>query len=233
MGSEALITNENVREWFPAPRTENPLAGDPWWQIQGLGLFMALQILRLVPAGPEQQQALVELRRGLDTALLVVPAPPADEIASVFARTLAPWCPSPEPVVEAMLDLASLTSQDLLYDLGCGDGRIVYGAVARGARAVGIDIDAKFIDGCRAKYQDLPDGAPRPGFVHGDIMAANLEHATVITCYLVRASMDALARNFRALRSGTRIISHAFPIAGWTPVKTVMVGGTEVHLWVV
>src|SRR5687768_280115 len=66
------ITHANVREWFPSPRMENALAGEPWWQVQSLGLLAALRILELVPPGPEQQQALVEIRRALDTALLAV-----------------------------------------------------------------------------------------------------------------------------------------------------------------
>lgn len=226
-----VITEANVRDWFPAPRTENPLVGDPWWQLQGIGLFMAIQIIRLVPAGPEQQQALVELRRCLDTGLLALPAPNQEEVERTFARTLAPWCPSPPEVIAGMLDLAELWPEDVVYDLGCGDGRIVFEAARRGARAVGIDIDARFIAECEAQ-RAAGAGMDRATFQCADVMAADLSEATVVTCYLVRSSMTALKQKFNTLRSGARIISHAFLIEGWPPDRTVIVNGVSVYLWV-
>ena len=106
------ITSVNVRDWFQAPASENPLAGDSWFQIQGVGLFCALQILRLTPPGDAQQQALIELRRALDTALLTLPPPPDDEVRRLLARTLAPFTPTPFEVVDTMLDIAHLQPED-------------------------------------------------------------------------------------------------------------------------
>lgn len=222
------ITFDNVRDWFPSPHTENPLAADPWWAVQGLGLFVAIQYLRLIPDGPEQQQALIELRRSLDTGLLVLPPPPDEEIARRLAQTLAPYAATPEPVVEAMLTLADVGPGDRLIDLGSGDGRIVFAAAARGARALGVDIDARFVAEAQARVGDRT-----AQFVQEDIHDADLDGATVITCYLLRSSMAALCEKFRQLRPGTRIISHAFGMPAWEPTRTISVEGTQIHLWIV
>lgn len=226
------ITLDNLYEWFPSPHMENPFAGEAWWQVNALGTLAAIQILRLVPDTPERQQALIELRRSIDTALLVVPAPPDEEVKRRMAQTLAPFCPSPWPVVDAMLTLAALTPDDVLLDLGSGDGRIVLEASARGARAIGIDIDALFVEQAVERIAENP-AYWRAEFRHGDIHDADLSEATVITCYLLTSSMEALAPKFRTLKPGARIISHAFAMAGWQPTRSVLVEGTPIHLWVV
>lgn len=229
------ITAENVREWFPAPTTENPMAGEPWWQLQALGLFMAMQIMRLVPAGDYQQQTLIELRRAIDTGLLVVPTPSDEEITRRMARTLAPWCPSPFEIVEAMLDLADVKPDDRVLDLGCGDGRIVFAAAARGAWGTGLDIDARFVAECNERKSGFGFFTRKMAFYQADVNDIDLKRfePTVVTCYLLSASMRALEQKFRALPSGTRIISHAFDIEGWTPTNTITVAGNPIYLWVV
>lgn len=227
------ITFTNLLDWFPCAHVENPLAGDPWWSVQAVGTLAATQILRMVPPGDEQQQALVELRRCIDTALLVIPAPPDEEIQRRLAQTLAPWCPSPWTVVDAMLNLAALGPDDVLYDLGSGDGRVVLEAAKRGVRrAVGIDIDRRFVAESTERIAEAVEYA-RASFVWGDIVDADLSEATVITCYLLSQSMDALQTKFRALRPGTRIISHAFQIQDWQPTRGVSVEGAPIYLWIV
>lgn len=227
------ITPDNLQDWFTAPAVENPFAGDPWWQVQSLGLLVASQLLRLVPAGDAQQQALVELRRALDTALLEIPAPSDDEVRRRLAQTLAPFSPSPFDVVEAMLDLADLQPlQDVLVDLGSGDGRIPLAASRRGIRAIGVEIDALLVGQSFERVAESPAYA-LASFLRDDIHNADLSRATVVTCYLVSSSMAALREKFRALRPGTRIISHAFDIPGWEPTRTVRVGDSRIYLWVV
>jgi SAM-dependent methyltransferase len=229
---EFPIAFSNLLDWFPCAHVENPLAGDPWWSVQAVGTLAATQILRMVPAGDEQQQALVELRRCIDTALLVIPAPPDEEIQKRLAQTLAPWCPSPWPIVDAMLNLAELTSADVLFDLGSGDGRIVLEAAKRGAQAVGIEIDGRFVAESTERIAESAEYS-RASFRRGDILQADLSEATVITCYLLSQSMAALEAKFRALRSGTRIISHAFLMTDWQPTRGVSVDGTPIYLWIV
>jgi SAM-dependent methyltransferase len=228
------ITTDNLYDWFTAPAVENPFAGDSWWQVQSLGLLVASQILRLIPPGDHQQQALVELRRALDTALLTLPAPPDAEVRRRLAQTLAPFVPSPFDVVETMLDLADLQPTDVLVDLGSGDGRIVLAASLRGVRAIGVEIDALLLGQAFERREENP-GYNLASFTHDDIHNVDLSRATVVTCYLVSHSMKGLREKFRACRPGTRIISHAFDIPGWKPTRTVMTpsGLGPIHLWVV
>ena len=226
------ITQANVLDWFPAPHTENPLAGHVWWQLQSLGLLTALQYLRLIPDTDERQQALIELRRSLDTALLVIPAPDDEEIARRMAQSLAPWCPSPFDVVEAMLDLADLQPGERLLDLGSGDGRVVFAAARRGAYARGIEIDARLVAEAKERSDE------RAAYVCTEFQQGRIEDTDwgdpdVVTCYLVSTAMPVVAEKLCQLRSGSRIISHAFPIPGWTPYRVVDVESTPIYLWVV
>jgi len=226
------IDHTNVREWFPSPRTENALAGEPWWQLQSLGLLCALRLLALVPAGAEQQQALWELRRCIDTALLVVPEPTQEAIDQRVRQTLAPWAPSPPAVVTEILRLADIRSGDRLLDLGSGDGRIVIEAALHGIEARGIEIDAKLVQAAEdtAAVTLFPPGGSATFYVH-DIHEADLTWPTIITCYLLTSSMDALYDRFRRLPRGTRIISHAFQMAGWIPDQVVRVDGVPIYCW--
>lgn len=226
------ITLSNIYDWFPAAHVENPFAGDVWWQLNALGTLAAVQLLRLVPEGDVQQQALIELRRAIDTALLVIPPPPDEEVQRRLAQTLAPYCPSSFEVVTAMLDLADLQPDDHLIDLGSGDGRIVFAAAERGVRAHGVDIDGLLVAQAEERRAQNPAYA-RASFARGDALQTDLSVATVVTCYLLSASMAALAPKFRTLRPGTRIISHAFSLGEWLPTRTVMVEETPIHLWIV
>lgn len=228
------ITTANVQDWFPAPAVENPLAGDPWFQIQCLGLLVATQLLRLIPPGDARQQALIELRRALDTALLTLPPPSDVEVQRRLAQTLAPFCPSPFEVVEAMLDLADVRPGDVLLDLGSGDGRIPLAASLRGVRAVGVEIDALLIGQSYERIAEHP-GYALASFAQDDIHHVDLSVATVVTCYLLSSSMVALQEKFRACRPGTRIISHAFDMPGWEPTRSMHTasGLGPIHLWVV
>lgn len=226
------ITLENVREWFPAPHTENPFAGDPWWQVQTLGLLAAVQLLRLLPDTDARQQALIELRRAIDTGLLSIPAPPDEEVQRRLAQTLAPFVPTPWPVVDAMLDLADLKPGERLLDLGSGDGRIVLEAAKRGARAVGIEIDAMLVGQARERVAENQAYATAE-FVHGDVNAVDWGEPDAVTCYLLSTTMGVLSTKFRSLKPGTRIISHGFPLPEWQPTRTVRVGESLLFLWVV
>ena len=150
-------------------------------------------------------------------------------------RTLAPFVPSEPTVVDAMLDLADLRPDDFLIDLGCGDGRIVFSAARRGVRALGIDIDPVFVADNLERIAEHPDHA-RAHFIQGDVCEADISDATVVTCYLLNASMEVLRPKFETtLRPGTRIVSHAFTLGGgWAPARMAYPEdrlGT-VYLWV-
>jgi len=132
------------------------------------------------------------------------------------AADLAPFVPTPPPVVERMLVMAQVGPDDVVYDIGCGDGRMVIAAAkTRGARGVGIDIDPKLIEECRANARtDGVEGRTR--FICMDAMKAHVTEATVLMLYLLPESLDDLKPLFeKELRPGTRIVSHNYRIPDW------------------
>jgi SAM-dependent methyltransferase len=146
----------------------------------------------------------------------------------------APYVPSPQPIVDAMLRLAGVGPTDRVYDLGSGDGRIVITAARRyGARGVGIDIDP-------ARIAESRENAERAGvsdrveFRQGDVFEADFSDATVVTLYLLPDVNSRLKpRLLGALQPGTRIVSHAFDMGSWEPLKTRDMGPATLYYWVV
>jgi precorrin-6B methylase 2 len=136
-------------------------------------------------------------------------------------QLLAPYVPTPHPVVEKMLELAQVTSKDIVYDIGCGDGRIVITAAKKyGARAVGIDIDPERIreSKANAKAAGVEDLVT---FRLEDALEADISEATVVTLYLLTASNETLRPILtRQLKPGARIVSHSFGMGDWKPLKT-------------
>ena len=132
--------------------------------------------------------------------------------------SLAPFVPSPYDVVQRMLTLAEVTRDDVVYDIGCGDGRIVITAAQRfGARGVGIDIDPQRIAEANAN-------AERAGvqhlvkFIQQDAMTVDVSEATVVTLYLLSSSYLKLRPLLTSqLAPGSRIVSHAFSMGDWEP----------------
>ena len=150
---------------------------------------------------------------------------------------LAPYVPTPIDVVHRMLELANVTKDDVLYDLGCGDGRIVIEAAQRyGSRGVGIDYDPERIAEARAT-------AKRRGLDHlvtfrqEDALTTDVSEATVVTLYLLSSSNRKLRPNLTAqLQPGSRIVSHACRRSNWEAEETQSVedqrGNTRtIHLW--
>ncbi len=132
------------------------------------------------------------------------------------AADLAPFVPTPLPVVERMLEMASVGPSDVVYDIGCGDGRMVIAAARTfRARAVGIDIDAKLIAVCRenARTQGVEKSTR---FICMDATKAHITEATVLALYLLPESLEDLEPLFeRELKPGGRIVSHNYRIPGW------------------
>ena len=159
-------------------------------------------------------------------------------ITSGEAPTLVPDVPfvfSAEEVVDAMLALAKVGASDLVYDLGCGDGRIVVAAAARfGARGVGIDIDPQPLFYARANARRA-GVAERVVFIRGNFFETDLRPATVVTLYLSPEVNRRLLPKLRSeLAPGTRIVSHKFDMGeAWPPEKSVRVGDSILHLWTV
>ncbi|MCK9532277.1 MAG: class I SAM-dependent methyltransferase [Gammaproteobacteria bacterium] len=145
-----------------------------------------------------------------------------------------PYVPTPENVVDAMLRLAKVGPQDLVYDLGSGDGRIVITAAERyGAQGVGIDIDPARIAEAR-ENADAAGVESQVRFVQGDLFEADIKPATVVTLYLLGSVNEEIRpRLLNQLRPGTRIVSHAFDMGPWKPDATATVDGADVFLWIV
>jgi SAM-dependent methyltransferase len=132
------------------------------------------------------------------------------------AADLAPFVPSPPHVVDRMLILAGVGPDDVVYDIGCGDGRIVIAAAKTyGARGVGIDIDPQLIEECRANAKR--EGVePLTRFICADATKAHVAPATVLVLYLLPESLETLKPLFeKELRPGVRIVSHNYRVPGW------------------
>ena len=148
-----------------------------------------------------------------------------------FARDV-PYVPTPPEVVQAMLELADVGSDDLVYDLGSGDGRIVVTAAKEyGARGVGVDIDPERIADGRdnAREAGVED---RVRFIQSDLFEVDLSPATTVTLYLLPDINLRLRPKLMAeLRPGTPVVSHAFDMGDWEPETMRQVGNSTVYLW--
>lgn len=143
------------------------------------------------------------------------------------------FVPTPTAVVDAMLEIAGVGKDDVLYDLGSGDGRIPVTAAKRfGTRGVGFDIDPQRIAeaNANAKEQGVTD---KVKFVQGDLFEQDLSEATVISLYLLPALNIKLRPTLLALKPGTRIVSHAFDMGDWEPEKKLVVNNSMVYFWTV
>lgn len=137
------------------------------------------------------------------------------------AQSLAPFVPTPQDVVERMLKLAGVGANDVVYDLGSGDGRMVVTAARQfGARGVGIDIDPARIAEGRARAEQA-GVADRVQFQQQDLMETDLSPATVVTLYLLSSSNAKLRpRLVSQLKPGARVVSHQFGMGDWPPDRT-------------
>ena len=148
----------------------------------------------------------------------------------------APYLGSPPAVVRRMLDMAELRAGDVVYDLGCGDGRIVIEAVrTAGVRGVCVELDP-------ARVRWARDAADRAGvsdrirFVQGDLFVVPIEEATVVTLYLLRpANLRLRPRLLAELRPGARVVSSSFDMGNWEPERKSVVGEppTTVYRWTI
>lgn len=148
------------------------------------------------------------------------------------------YVPTPNMVVEEMLKVANVGKDDIVYDLGCGDGRIVITAAQKlGARGVGIDIDPQRIQEANQNAQQA-GVRDRVQFLQQDLFETDLSQASVVTLYLLPSlNLKLRPKLLRELKPGTRIVSHNFSMGDWKPdrVVDVWVPGRshKVYLWVV
>jgi len=144
------------------------------------------------------------------------------------------FVPTPPEVVAAMLNAVKLTKNDVLYDLGCGDGRIVITAAKEyGTRGVGIDIDPQ-------RIKEANENAVQAGvtdkvtFLLQDLFESDFHEATVVSLYLLPSlNLKLRPKLLKELKPGTRIVSHAFDMGDWPPEQTIDVDGRTVYMWTV
>lgn len=143
-----------------------------------------------------------------------------------------PYLPTPPDIVDAMLDFADVTSGDVVYDLGSGDGRIVIAAArAYRARAVGVELDPKLVGQARANVASAGVG-DLVTILQADVFATDLSRATVVTLYLLPSMNERLRpKLLRELRPGARIVSHDFALGDWQPQAVRHVRDRRLLLW--
>jgi hypothetical protein len=142
------------------------------------------------------------------------------------------WIPTPEELVEKMLDMAKVTASDYVIDLGSGDGRTVIAAAKRGARAMGIEYNPDMV--ALSESNAAKAGvADRAKFAKADIFASDFSQATVITMYLLPSLNLKLRPALLDLKPGTRIVSHAFEMGEWKPDEETTASVRTAYLWIV
>jgi hypothetical protein len=180
----------------------------------------------------------------LALALLALNAAPGSAVENAV-KDGGPYVPTPQAVVDAMLDIARVGPGDFVIDLGSGDGRIVLtGATRNQAAGMGVDIDGELVDQANASARRL-GVEQRVQFRRQDVFAADVSRATVLTLYLLPGMMDRLRpKLLKELKPGTRIVSHDFDFGDWKPDRSVEIQTPEkyeisggwtsmVHLWTV
>lgn len=145
-----------------------------------------------------------------------------------------PYVPTPQKVVEGMLELASVNKGDVVYDLGCGDGRIVITAAKEfGATGIGVDLNPERIEEANenareAKVQD------KVTFFEGDLFKFDFSKADVLTLYLLPDVNLKLKPKIQSeMKPGSRVVSHAFDMGDWMPDKKINVDGKTIYLWII
>ena len=142
------------------------------------------------------------------------------------------WVPTPQALVERMLEMAKLTATDIHFDLGSGDGRTVIAAAKRGAQAVGVEFNPDMV--ALSERAAAKEGvSAKAKFINGDIFQTDFSHATVVTLYLLPSLNLKLRPTILRMKPGTRVVSHAFSMDDWQPDQTENVEGRTAYLWIV
>lgn len=173
----------------------------------------------------------------LSIALLAVMAAPSAAQTTPAAPLRSPdviFVPTPQEVVDAMLKLAKVSANDVIYDLGSGDGRIpITAAKTYGARGVGIDIDPQRIREANENLKTAMVG-DKVRFLNQDLFTTDISQATVVTLYLLPSlNLKVLPKLNKELKPGTRVVAHAFDMGDIKPEQTQNVNGRTIYMWTV
>ena len=141
------------------------------------------------------------------------------------------WVPTPQELVEKMLDMAQVTPQDIVMDLGSGDGRNVIAAAKRGAHAIGVEFNPDMVALSRRLASEA-GVADQARFVEADMYQADISKASVLALFLLPVNMNRLAPKFLDLAPGSRIVANTFGIEGWDPdLRTTLNPGSDCEAW--
>jgi precorrin-6B methylase 2 len=191
---------------------------------------------------------MIRLARGRITAFCLVsllaaatiqaqqpPAKPFEPVEGLAGKDV-PWVPTPNELVERMLDAAKVTPQDFVIDLGSGDGRNVIAAARRGATALGVEYNPDLVELSKKRAAEAGVAA-KATFVHGDMYEADISKASVLALFLLPQNMTRLREKFLALKPGSRVVSNTFSIEGWDPDYYEVIPNClewcTLYLWVV
>jgi len=143
------------------------------------------------------------------------------------------FIPTQPEYVSGFFELVNLLPSDVVYDLGSGDGRLLFAALEKGAgKAVGVELNPEHIQTARDRAVKL-GFQDRATFIESDVLNANLADASVVFCYLCTAASEALKPKFESeLKPGTRVVMESFPVPGWQPFKTFSMGYKTFYLYV-
>jgi precorrin-6B methylase 2 len=189
---------------------------------------MLISLLLLLPVGAGPQTDATTVRNPAASPVVEAQAQAPTRTPDVI------YVPTPPEVVEAMLKVANVKAGDVVYDLGCGDGRIVVTAAQKyGARGVGIDIDPQRIKEANENVQKAGVG-DKVKIMQADLFETSLSEATVVTLYLLPSlNVKLMPKLMKELKPGTRIVSHAFDMGDWKPEQTINVDGRTVYYWTI
>jgi predicted RNA methylase len=166
--------------------------------------------------------------------LLLASTVPAAAQKFGTTENLAPYIPTPETIVDRMLDVAHIKAGETVYDLGSGDGRVVIAAALKyGAKAVGVEIRPDLCRQAEARIKSL-GLEDRVTMVEGSALRVDLSPADVVTMYFLTTSNERLKPNLEHMKAGSRVISNEFPVKGWKPMEVVHVktGSMEHSIYV-
>lgn len=158
-------------------------------------------------------------------------AQPVPQIGQISKDSV--WVPTPERMIRRMMQLADVTPQDLVVDLGSGDGRMpIYAAKHFGARAVGVELEENLV-ALSVKAAQAQGVSHLVRFLRQDLYEADLSQATVIALYISPGVMQKLKPRLLSLKPGTRVVSHHFTLEDWAPDETIRTENRMGYLWVV
>jgi hypothetical protein len=204
-----------LRRILPASlnHTENPMHSTKLHALRLTGAFIATAILALPAVAQTAKEADYTPQVGQEGKDVI-------------------WVPTPQALVDRMLDMAKLTPKDLHYDLGSGDGRTVITAAKRGAQAIGVEFNPDMVK--LSERAAAKEGVgEKAKFINGDIFQVDFSKANVVTLYLLPSLNLKLRPTILRMAPGTRVVSHAFSMDDWQPDQTENVEGRTAYLWIV